>query len=517
MARIVSFLVLLAILVVIAIFFFRVMAGFFVPLFLAALLGVIVQPLNQWMLDKCGGYRYAAATLTTLLVAVIGLLPLAIVVTTATLEGASLIDRMQVRDVRTRLDELRQNFGLQIPLERDVRRIEATLKHWRGVERTGQTLDFDPAAVQNLIDRVQQIRAWHVAEQENAPEVDIDALQDALERLRDSPPESRERDVALAEAVAQFRVFKRDLLGGTYSSWLAEAANPTDEQIEQVRRQLLSTAGPILSLGGDTLAFIGKVLIGVLIMMAALFFLLAEGSKMLDALVRISPLEEHYVRELVREFDRACRAIVLATLLSAIAQGLLAGIGFHFAGLQASVFLLVLLTMILALVPMAGTALVWIPVCLYLYFYEGRLGAAAGLAAYCAVVVSGIDNLIKPAVLHGQSNLHPLLALLSILGGLQALGPIGILVGPMVVVFLQVMLKLVQREMSSLDRGALSLWPAGFAMAGARVPTPTAAADEPAADAPAASTTGPAAGGGNGRTAAPPAKKPQETGKKRRR
>ena len=52
-----------------------------------------------------------------------------------------------------------------------------------------------------------------------------------------------------------------------------------------------------------------------------------------------------------------------------------------------------------------------------------------------AVVISGIDNLIKPLVLHGQSNLHPLLALLSVLGGVTSLGPIGILVGPMVVVF----------------------------------------------------------------------------------
>ena len=61
------------------------------------------------------------------------------------------------------------------------------------------------------------------------------------------------------------------------------------------------------------------------------------------------------------------------------------------------------------------------------------------------------DNVIKPLVLHGQSNLHPLLALLSVLGGLTALGPIGILVGPMVVAFLQTMLKILQRELRSME------------------------------------------------------------------
>ena len=62
------------------------------------------------------------------------------------------------------------------------------------------------------------------------------------------------------------------------------------------------------------------------------------------------------------------------------------------------------------------------------------------------------DNLIKPYVLHGQSKLHPLLALLSVLGGVQALGPIGILVGPMVVSFLQALLNILHQELRNLDK-----------------------------------------------------------------
>jgi predicted PurR-regulated permease PerM len=76
------------------------------------------------------------------------------------------------------------------------------------------------------------------------------------------------------------------------------------------------------------------------------------------------------------------------------------------------------------------------------------------LAVYGVGVISAADNFIKPWVLHGQSNLHPLLALLSVLGGIQALGPIGIVVGPMVVVFLQTTLKILQRELLSMDRFA---------------------------------------------------------------
>jgi predicted PurR-regulated permease PerM len=107
-----------------------------------------------------------------------------------------------------------------------------------------------------------------------------------------------------------------------------------------------------------------------------------------------------------------------------------------------------LLTMVMALVPFVGATVVWVPACLWLYVSEERTGAAVGLALYCGVVVSSADNFIKPWVLQGRSKLHPLLALLSVLGGVQALGPLGILVGPMIVVFLQTLLNILHRELT---------------------------------------------------------------------
>jgi predicted PurR-regulated permease PerM len=258
-------------------------------------------------------------------------------------------------------------------------------------------------------------------------------------------------------------------------AWLKEAVNPSEEQWKQWRATIVGKSGsPLVALGGDTVAVVGKALFGAIIMVISLFFFLAEGGKMLNALVRLSPLEERYLRELIDEFERVSRAVVAATLLAAAAQGVLAGIGFWCVGLRDSVALLVILTALLAMVPFAGAAAVWIPVCLYLYFYDGRAVTAGLLAVYGAGVVSTADNFIKPLVLHGQSNLHPLLALLSVLGGVTALGPIGIMVGPMAVVFLQTLLKILQREMLNLDklnRLPLATWATGW-----RQGTPTAPA-----------------------------------------
>jgi predicted PurR-regulated permease PerM len=511
MSRLVSFLVLVGILVVIAVVFFRVMAGFFVPLFLAALLGVVFQPVFRWTLAKVRGYRYVASTLTTTLVLVAILLPIGLVITTATLEGLSLIDQLQLANVRAKLDELRTQAGFQMPRKDDLHFIEARLRLWRKQLREGTSPDVTAEKVDNLLQRLDDLEVWR-KEQEPPPTADPASLRQALTALRDAREDTVEQDSALVEADAEFREFKRNLLGGTYRAFITELVNPTDEQLEQFRRTTLSSAGVVFTFGGDTIKVFGKLLFGIIIMVVALFFFLAEGSRMVDAIIRVSPLEEHYVRELVSEFDRACRAIVSATLISAVVQGVLAGIGFYFAGLESSVFLLTLLTMVLALVPFAGAAAVWVPVSLYLYFYEGNAIAAIGLALYGGIVVSQSDNVIKPYVLHGQSNLHPLLALLSVLGGIQALGPIGILVGPMVVVFLQVLLKLVQREMSSIDKTQWATWPPLASLAAKMKGAPAAEAPPAGASKPAESPPA-APSSGNGQSGQPPAK---DHGKKRK-
>ena len=189
------------------------------------------------------------------------------------------------------------------------------------------------------------------------------------------------------------------------------------------------------------------ILVGLLIMVISLYYFLADGPAMIRAMMRLSPLDSRYEQELLERFGQVSRAVVLATLLSAFVQGVLAGIGYYFAlPNEAPVFLLTAATMVTAMIPFFGAAAMWICVCGWVYLY-GKLTTAVILAIYCAIVVSGIDNIIKPLVLHGQSNLHPLLALLSILGGVTVLGPVGIIVGPMAVSFLQALLNMLRKEL----------------------------------------------------------------------
>ncbi|MCI0334305.1 MAG: AI-2E family transporter [Planctomycetes bacterium] len=244
---------------------------------------------------------------------------------------------------------------------------------------------------------------------------------------------------------------------------------------EDLLKRVTEYVGPYVLAGVQTVL---GMLIGLVIMIVALYFFLADGPKMINAIMQISPLEEEHELELLAKFGQISRSVVVATLASAIAQGIVAGIGYYFwLPSEAPIFLLTALTMVFAIVPFIGAAGVWVPVCLGLLLLGGGNDQPIGsnwlsvlsFAIYCTVVVSGLDNLIKPYVLHGQANLHPLLALLSILGGVKVLGPIGILIGPMLVSFLQALLSIFQREVENWEnpqkRRSRKLSPAAEALA----------------------------------------------------
>ncbi|MCA9219810.1 MAG: AI-2E family transporter, partial [Planctomycetales bacterium] len=116
----VSFLVLLAIIVVIGIFFYRVMASFFVPLFLAAVLVTIFRPVHEWILARLKNGRRRAALATTALILVIVLAPIITIVSLGALEGSRLLGRVNVGTLRDRVVSMRAAFGLNIPFNEQI-------------------------------------------------------------------------------------------------------------------------------------------------------------------------------------------------------------------------------------------------------------------------------------------------------------------------------------------------------------------------------------------------------------
>jgi predicted PurR-regulated permease PerM len=392
MARIVSFVVLLVILLLIFGLFFKVMADFLLPMFLAVLLVIMFGPLHRWYQARLKSYDRLAALLTTCTILLAFFGPASFILLRAAQEGGNLYRKV--------------------------------------VHQKADPASDADASTQAASDKQDDPANTEQHHGDNSG-------------LSDRPATEKEDTSDQTQKGMQWFSTKIAEVGGKMGLTIDE--KDTEKMLTEKMKEYLT---PLAMSTGE---FLIKFAIGIFVMVISLYYFLADGPSMLRAIMRLSPLDDAYERQLIDQFGNVTRAVVLATLLSALAQGILAGLGFYFAN-AGSVFLLTVLAMLFAIVPFIGSAGVWVPVCLWICFVDNRMWPAIILAAYCGVVVSAVDNIIKPFVLQGRSNIHPLLGLLSVLGGVQALGPIGIIVGPMAVVFLQTLLEMINKEMAALEK-----------------------------------------------------------------
>lgn len=129
----------------------------------------------------------------------------------------------------------------------------------------------------------------------------------------------------------------------------------------------------------------------------------------------------------------ALRGVLLGVVLVALAQGVLCGLGFAAAGIKQPAFWGMLATLT-APIPLVGTALVWLPLCVMLWFTGSSL-AAVGLVIWGVLVVAGVDNLLRPLFLKQGINAPITVLVLAILCGLASFGPVGLIAGPVLVAF----------------------------------------------------------------------------------
>jgi predicted PurR-regulated permease PerM len=143
------------------------------------------------------------------------------------------------------------------------------------------------------------------------------------------------------------------------------------------------------------------------------------------------------------------RAVVLATFLAAFAQGLATALALQVVGMG-HFFIFLIAAAISALVPLAGTWMVWGPCAAWLAF-QGHWTAAIGLALFGIVVVGLLDNVIRTYVLNSDAQLHPLLAFVSVLGALQVMGLWGIFFGPIIASCLYALVQIFLTELESFS------------------------------------------------------------------
>ena len=168
----------------------------------------------------------------------------------------------------------------------------------------------------------------------------------------------------------------------------------------------------------------------VLFVMVALFFFFRDGSRYAHFLVGLLPLERPYQERVVGAFSKTVTAVVRGMFVTAFVQGVLAGAGFSMAGAPVPI-LLGLLTSITSFIPFLGAASVWLPASVYLIIQEEFL-RGIGLGLYGFLIISTVDNLIKPLIIGESIKVPVFILFFTILGGLKVYGVIGIFLGPII-------------------------------------------------------------------------------------
>lgn len=207
-----------------------------------------------------------------------------------------------------------------------------------------------------------------------------------------------------------------------------------------ITEQLRQSAGWLTSNLGALFAGTVSTLFVVVIALISSFYFFRDGKEFMRLMIKISPLPEREAAVIFGRLTQAVRSVVMGTVLVALIQGVLAAFGFTIFGVPQAV-LWGSIAAVGALIPGIGTMVVTVPAVAYL-FITGSPAAAIGLIIWGSVVVGTIDNFLGPYLMSRGNNLHPFITLLGVLGGMALFGPIGFIIGPVIMVLFMVLLEM---------------------------------------------------------------------------
>jgi predicted PurR-regulated permease PerM len=200
-------------------------------------------------------------------------------------------------------------------------------------------------------------------------------------------------------------------------------------------------------LASGTLGFIGtatRTVLNITIALFGAYFLLLRADETWTAARPFIPFSDENVQRLRQRFRDVTNSTVIGVILVAAIQGALLGVMFAILGLPNVLFWTVV-TAVLSILPVLGSALIWVPACARLVV-DGRVGAALVLAVWGLLVVGGADNVIRPVVYRRWANIHPFVTLVGAFAGIRWFGLLGILVGPLALSYFFALIDMYEKD-----------------------------------------------------------------------
>ncbi len=226
-----------------------------------------------------------------------------------------------------------------------------------------------------------------------------------------------------------------------------------DMLLEKAREGAANVASHAAEAAGSVAQIFGEGALALFFLLLTMHLFLRTWNEMLPRAQSVFPLRPDYTRALFEEFRKVGRTTLQGTVVTGIAQGLLAGIGYALAGVPDAIFFGTV-TAMASLIPAVGTLLVWVPAGVILIL-TGHAGAGIFELVWGALCVVGVsDYVIRPKLVGGDENTPALLTFAALLGGAEVFGLQGLIVGPLLMSLALAVLRIYEREALTRRRAA---------------------------------------------------------------
>jgi predicted PurR-regulated permease PerM len=218
---------------------------------------------------------------------------------------------------------------------------------------------------------------------------------------------------------------------GRVSNWLRErigidATGFQEFLVTQLRTYGSAILGRTLSIVGNLLSAIVKTFFVIITM----YYLFRDGDQIVKALPDSLPFGTEQSEALLSRINQVISASVYGVVTIAVLQGVLGGLAFWVLGVPSPILWAVVLSVV-CMIPLAGSFFVWLPAAIWLMM-TGHVTKGILLIIWGALVISTIDNFLRPKLMRDQTKLHELFVFFSVLGGMSMFGLLGIVMGPVV-------------------------------------------------------------------------------------
>lgn len=195
------------------------------------------------------------------------------------------------------------------------------------------------------------------------------------------------------------------------------------------KSNIASAVAILPRIGQALMGGIGGFAVNIMVLVLVLYFMLIGGTRMENYMYDILPFSEKNKKNVLNEINMIVTSNAIGIPLLAIIQGLIALIGYWIFGVPSPV-LFGILTCFATIIPVVGTALVWLPLALYMIM-TGDWMNAVGLAAYALIIITNVDNLIRFILQKKMADTHPLITIFGVIIGLSLFGFMGVIFGPL--------------------------------------------------------------------------------------